>query len=471
MTIDSTRNALSAFAARTSVQFKIAHGHASFRLICFAATAALVLAINSASLVAYGYFFAVWSFFIYVFDRPQFRDFVQAFLVNGLLAAIYVLIQSHFYPEYYGCTSVNAFQTDDSYFFSLVADDLPLNLETRAGYFMYEYPFTNFIRFIIPFSIRHPLDVLFFMSGVAGLICVYTQQLTVQFTGSRDAGYSAYLLCQFCPLFLMNGGAVFVRDTCAAALFIASLCFIVRARIVSLACCLALQFYLRPGTAIISLPLYVILFLPDIAKLSKSIKSRTRVMPLILMVVAISIAYYIYQEELWQHLEMNQVNVNELQREGIDELFEQVGRGAFMWVLSQPLEFRLPLSMAYMYLQPFLAFSNINSPFGFDTRLLLNNVAYPVWFAFVNAWVFASLFVKGPSRPAVRATAAAFLMGCFLIGVFSLESRHKVMIQPLFYVMAATGLHLAPEKAKSIGYGCSALWLVAEVAYAIATWR
>ena len=118
-----------------------------------------------------------------------------------------------------------------------------------------------------------------------------------------------------------------------------------------------------------------------------------------------------------------------------------------------------------MYLSPFLSLRGLVTSFGFDARLFLSNVVYPLWAFPVHAWVFASLFGQAKYRSAIRATLLAFFVGCFLVGVFSLQSRHKVLIQPLFYVLAACGLQFGSQTSRNTGYGLSALWLIVQIAY------
>ena len=147
---------------------------------------------------------------MFAFDRAKWVDFVSAYLVNALLTALYVVIQVHFYPESYGATSPLGAQTDDSFFFSLVADSIPPGMETRPNYDQYTYGFTTLVRYVTPFSVVHPVDVIFFLSVIAGLICVYTKQLAYLMTSNARAAQLAYFLALFCPMMLMNGGAVFV---------------------------------------------------------------------------------------------------------------------------------------------------------------------------------------------------------------------------------------------------------------------
>jgi len=427
----------------------------------------IVTYLNPSSLLGYWYFLAIGLLFFSLFDRSELKDFAQAYLINGFLTALYVLAQVHFYPESVGCTSPLGLQTDDSYFFSLVADDIPPDLETREGYFLYTSGFSDLVRFITPFRVTHPLDVLFFLSIVAGLICVYTQQYALQLTGDKKVARTAYILCQFCPLMLMNGGAVFVRDTFVGGLLILSLCCINRRRFFAFVCCTLLQFVLRPGTALIILPLYSLIHVGDVFTGLKSQEARVRFAFTALILAGTVAAVFLWREQLEDLLETQGIRLSEFRREGLDDVLMGSGRGTFMWVQEQSLLVRILLATAYMYLVPFLALTGLVTQYGFDSRFLLMNIVYPLWVIPIHAWVIASLFTKQKSSADLRWMALAFLVGCFLIGAFSLQSRHKVIIQPLLYVLAAAGCHLAPREARRAGYVFSALWFAFQSGYAI----
>jgi hypothetical protein len=436
-------------------------------LVCVVLACGLTLYVNPHSLTGYWYYLAGWLLFITLFDRHETRDFVSAYLVNAVLTAAYVLAQVHFYPASYGCTSPFGAQTDDSFFFSLVADEIPPGMETRDGYFLYTYGFSSVVRMATPFRVLHPLDVLFFLSGVAGLVSVYSQQLAVQLTSSRRAGRLAYLLALFCPMMLMNGGAVFVRDTFVAGLLVLSFCCLHRRRYFAFSVCVALQFVLRPGTGLMIMVLYALMFVEN---LRTFFRTKTRRVSLCVAVLLLGIAArdagYLNPAWLTEQLEQNGVVLNEFRREGQAEIIASgYGKGAFTAIQKQNLPLRITLSTVYMYLAPFFSLNRLQTPDGFDSRILLMNVIYPFWVLPVHAWIFAALFASKGVRLILGKWMLMFVVACFLIGVFSLQSRHRVIIQPLFYVLAAIGAHFGPPRAKLIGFGLAGLWITGQLVY------
>lgn len=428
----------------------------------------LIWHVNAHSLIGFGYYFAVWLAFMVLFDRRQVKDFVCAYLVTAVFAVLYVLVQVHYYPESYGCTSPLGAQTDDSFFFSLVADSIPPGMETREGYYLYRYGFSSLVRWITPFRVTHPLDVLFFLSGVSGLVCVYAKQLAILLTSNRQAGRTAYVLCLFCPMMLMNGGVVFVRDTMVAGLLLLSFCCIFRRRYLAFGVCVIMQFILRPGTAVMILAVYAFIFAENLGPLLRTRQSRLRVgfAVAVLGVAGVGVLYS-QQEQLMQLFKDNGVVVTELRREGQDEILAAgFGKGTFTMIQQQALPLRLLLSTIYMYLAPFLNPNGMVTPGAFDTRILLMNVVYPIWAFPIHAWAIAALFSKAAGmRKTFWRWLLMILMACFFIGVFSLQIRHRVIIQPLFYVLAAAGFHLGSATGKVIGFCLAGLWIAFQLAY------
>lgn len=441
---------------------------AALWLGCVVIATGFIWRVNAHSLIGYWYYFAVWLTFTALFDWREVKDFVTAYFITAVFTALYVMVQVHYYPESYGCTSPLGAQTDDSFFFSLVADSIPPGMDTRDGYYLYSYGFSSLVRGVTPFSVTHPLDVLFFLSGVAGMVCVYARQLTILLTSNRHAGRTAYVLALFCPMMLMNGGAVFVRDTMVAGLLLLSFCCLFRRRYLAFGMCVVMQFILRPGTAVMILAIYGFMFAENLGVLLRTKKNRLRVGLAVAILGGVGAGVlYSQQEQLMRLFEDNGVVVTELRREGqSDILAAGFGKGAFTAIQQQVLPLRLLLSTAYMYLAPFFNPNGMVTSDAFDTRILLMNVVYPLWALPIHAWAVAALFPKDPwMRKALRKWLLMILVACFFIGVFSLQIRHRVIIQPLFYALAAAGLHLGSKEGKVIGFCLAGLWIVFQLAY------
>jgi hypothetical protein len=438
-------------------------------LVCALLTCGVTSLFHAHGVLGYCYYLLIWSAFMFVFDREQLGGFLYAYSINGLFTVAFVAIQIYNYPESYGTTSPFGSQSDDSYFFSLIADAIPAGMETRDGYYLYSSGFSDLIRILTPFRVTHPLDVVYFLSGVAGLLAVYTKQLANQLTGNKKVGRSAYVITVICPLFLMSGGAILLRDTLVGALFILSLCCINRRRYLTFIACNTIQLWLRPGTAFILIALYGVFYMRDIVSALTNNKHRPHAIAVAVLAAILVIGMFIYRHAVVELLEANTVVLHKFSREGmVNDYLTGGGRGTFVWIQLQPTPIRLVLASLYMLLTPFFTIQPTGTG-AFDFRIFLMGVIYPIFAFFIHAWALTAVVVKYRSSETARLLLTTFLAGCLLIGVYSLESRHKAVIQPIYYIIAAMGLRLAPPATRIVGYSVSAAWLVIQLAYYIKT--
>src|SRR6185437_2797606 len=136
-----------------------------------AAAAAAIIAIvivNPHSVLNFVYYFIIWSAYIFAFHRDELPLFVKAFIVNSVFIGIFFIVQTSVYPTSFGTTSqLSPLWTDDSFFFSLAADSVPPGMEVRDYYFLYTEIYPSVIRAVTLLPINHPMDAIFFQSGIA----------------------------------------------------------------------------------------------------------------------------------------------------------------------------------------------------------------------------------------------------------------------------------------------------------------
>ncbi len=434
---------------------------------CAALTCSIVGYLHPTSILGYAYFLLLWTLFITLFDRHELPLFFPAYFVNALLTSLYFAVQIYNYPETHGTTSPHGYQTDDSYFFSLIADEIPAGLQTRDLFYRYQEGFSTFIRFLTPFRVVHPLDVIFFTSGVAGMLCVYTHQYARLITSDPRVARTAYLLCLLCPFLLMNGGAVLVRDTFIAGLVMLSLCCIYRRLYLGFLACIVLHLYLRPATGLLILPVLAALHISEIAHAFRDSDARKRLLFLLFFLVLFSsAAYAFFIEDIRILLQEKTVDLTQMTRSVTVNDPSPSGRGAFLWVQQLPGLQRLLLATIYMFLTPFLTWT-VQPTEGFDLRILLVSVIYPLYIFWVHAVALAGLISKHPHLQKAWVIFGSFLVGCFLIGVYSTQSRHKTIIQPLYYVLAGIGWHWADPVARKVGAILSVVWLLVQIFYSL----
>jgi hypothetical protein len=444
------------------LEFKNNNKTTIFAIIIFAVTALLTILTSQNSIIGYLYFLFVWTIFILLFDKKEAVDFIIAFLCNGIFTIIYVSLESFIYPESYGTTSPLGSWTDDSHFFSLCADTIPKGLIVRDEYYLYTQFYSDLIVFITPFKIRYPLDIIYFQSGIAAIISTYVKQWTIQWFSDEKLGKMVYYLCIFSPFLMMHGGVILIRDTFVAALFILSLCCINRKRYMFAIIAVVIQFPLRVGTAFILLPLYFIIYYNDI----KHFFSK-HLLFVVVPIIVILIAVY-KQDLIIEYFDIESL----LMSKGVSiagrELFEDLiatpeMNKIFLFIQEQQFIIKSFLSGAYIFFYPFLSFKGIMNSQGIDIRTFLLGLVYPIYLFWLNAWFFSALFSEHSIMKQLRPLLITIIIGFILIGIFSMQSRHKTVLLPLYYIVVAVGYTYSSKKSKDLGFLISAIWIFVQL--------
>lgn len=418
-----------------------------------------VLLVHPQSLVHFVYFFFLWNAYVLCLHREDTENFAFAFLVNSAFIAVFVLVQSNVYPDSYGTTSPESFAwTDDSYFFALTADELPPDLFLRENWYLYTHQFTSLIRTLLPLPIEHPLDVLFFQSGTAALLATFSRRLVLQLSVDRKLADTVYVFTLICPFLMMNGGVILIRDTLSAALFVYALTCINSKRMVLAGLVTALQFSLRPGTALILLPAYAIIYWRELYSFAKRF-------PLTLSMIAagfVAVAVQVAPAALDYLMAYGLSNVSLLGREVFEDLsLDPSLNGWFLAIQEFPFPIRIVLNAAYIFLYPFLSLRLVLADSSFDLRNVTMSLVVPIYAFWLNAWFFAGALTGTRVIDRQRVIVVAVAAILVLLGIYSLQTRHKVIIYPLYYIVVAIGFRSAPPLARRIGYvGSGGLLLI-----------
>lgn len=408
-----------------------------------------VFVVHPYSMVMYVYYMMLWGAFMYVLHRREAKDFLFAYVVNSAFIVAFYLIQTHVYPESYGTTSPLGAWTDDSYFFSLVADSVPPGIELRQNYHYYTEVFSSVVKFLTVLPINHPMDVVFFQSGVAALLATFTKRFMWQMSGDERLANTVFIFCIVCPFLLMNGGAIFVRDTFVAALFIYVLSCLVSRRFILAGAALILELALRPGTGLILLPAIVIIYLSSDRILSRrNLLVVAACVPLLLVTLSQVGLVTQYFPAYASYVE----NMNLTGRVLYDDLANSDGNAIFRYFQELPFLLKFLLNGAYIFVYPFLDPREAFSTLYFDARAVTMGLIVPVYAYFLNAWFIAGTLTKVRAMKRQKQVVLAVLVTILLIGTYSLQTRHKTIIYPLYYLVVAVGFAYARPTERRIGY-------------------
>jgi hypothetical protein len=452
--------ALAGMSGETSV---LARHRLTIALASAVITIGGILAVNPSSIDNFVWYFLFWNVAFVFLNREDSAEFALAFLVNSAFIALYVGVQSFGFPDSYGTTAYQSVTwTDDSYFFSLTADHVPPDLLTRPYYWQYSHAFATLIKSVSPLEILHPLDVLFFQSGTAALLATSTRRLTLQLSGNPKLANLVFLFLVVCPFLMMNGGVILIRDTLAAALLAYSLYAINSRHYARAVLAIGLQLVLRPGTGLLLLPAYGVLYFDEV-------RAIVRRYPLLVAggaVGAVLLAMQLGPLVIEQfESSYGEVKIGFLGRELIADLTADPDANAiFLTIQEFPFGIRVFLNAAYIFLYPFLTLRTLGDTESLDLRNIAMSVVVPIYSFWLNAWFVAGVLSPIRILDRQRQIVGAIVMTLVLVGTYSLQTRHKTIIYPLYYMIVAAGFSAATPFARRCGYIFSGLLLLVQIA-------
>ena len=100
----------------------------------------------------------------------------------------------------------------------------------------------------------------------------------------------------------------------------------------------------------------------------------------------------------------------------------------------------------------------------FDLRSFLLNIVAPIYSLWLNAWFFAGALRGKPVIDRQRAITVAMVVILMLVGTYSLQTRHKTIIYPLYYLLIAVGFAKATQNSRRLGYALAGLLFFVQVA-------
>jgi hypothetical protein len=430
-----------------------------------------IAAVHPHSFLNFLNFAVVWHTFILVFHRRELSRFSLAFAVNSVWIVCFYLVQTTVYPTSFGTTSPYGSWTDDSYFFALAADSIPAGLQVRENFQFYTAPFSGLINLLSLARIDHPMDAIFFQSGTAALLATFLGRFAKQLSGDDKLARNAYGFALVCPFLMMNGGVILIRDTLAAALLIYSLSCLFSRRYMLAGAAVALHFVIRPGTALILTPIYVVVFFGDLLAWTRRHLTRVLVTGSVL-----SVGLALILVPLAQPLARAAVRIFGGTVDGgavgllgrdlyMDLIVNASGTNRiFLAIQSQVFPVRLVLNALYMFLYPFLSFRAAFETAYFDLRSVTMSLAFPIYAFWLNAWFIAGITTRKKVISHQSQIIAATLTGYALIGTYSLQTRHTTILFPLFYLLVAMGFTSSPKSIRQFGYLCSGLLMMFQVA-------
>lgn len=371
---------------------------------------------------------------------------------------IIVLYFAHYLtlPEYYGFSGGLGVGTDDSHFYTLVADRLPSDFPVRLDYWLRDAPYAVFLRAINPFPVAHPLDVLFFNAIPATFIPIFTKRLTLEITGQPRVARLAFILTALGPILMMNG-LILIRDGWTAALFTGTILFFVQHRHVPTFLAATLLFFLRIASG---LQLLLALFCFATLAYGSRVSTSKRIISFVVIALGATAVLSIAYPYILQYVTEERFFENPFFRSSFVEEFLTIQQGrnlAIVAISQQSALIRAPLSFAYFLANPFFVPQTIwNQGFIVPRAVLASGFALAFLVFFIKNFVQGVIEAVKRGNLGIKIVTLVFCVLLLLVAQVSLQARHKTMIMPLMYILVAYGYHHGSQGARQIGAICAA---------------
>lgn len=406
----------------------------------------LLFIANSASILTGIYMLSIGCAFSYVIFRSLY-GFIAAFSLNVIVAMLFYLVNLHFFPQFDGFTvSSGGFGGDDyRYFMSAKYMDLQDNFQYSVliHYILSPIKFFREIH-LVDALLVNVLGLAFIPLFVSGVLYAISQWERAAFVG--------FLFASFTP-FIWSNGAYLLRDGLTATLFSAVFYFYIKNKYIFLFLSLSFLSYLRLGSALVCVGLFLFGF---VGKRYLLPRSNARMGKDIMLLLGLGTLAIVFSSQIAFYLISKGIGAEFLFRESMLYYtlnYQQGAESSILIRVSQyPAFIRVPLATIVFYLSPVFQYSRMFFEGGFSMRGFLMNM-YAVYTIFTSIF-FARAAVTALTRKHVGMLALiiGYIVALMVLSQFSLQVRHKTMVMPLYYIICSYGFLYASASSKLWGW-------------------
>ena len=401
-------------------------------------------------------FIGYLGFTVLVYHLLVGRDTLEAAGLYAFYALLVILIYSVQYveaPAYFGFSGPEgSFGTDDTYYFSQIAERVPSSMDVREYYYADIHEYSNFLRTVKLYDVYHLMDIIWVNVLGAALLPVFTRELAFEVTGDERVGKVAFALALICPFTLANS-LILIRDGWTATLFAGALLFFLRKQYVRMALLGGLLLYIRLASGlqlIFALGIFSYLFY------YRADRRWKRFLIAVSILASGILAAYGAFEAI--KMVIPSISIGNLFsiffRSDFLSFFQQHRPGSFLLTIyQQPPAIRIPGSFIFFILFPFVSVEEVTYGDVFVIRGLMLNLYAILFIVYFKYFIGALINLISSKRDIVEMwlIAIAFFSLIFIVSQMSMQIRHKVMLMPLFYVLVGYGYYYSPTLGRQLG--------------------
>jgi hypothetical protein len=416
----------------------------AFALILAVLTAemAFVASINLESALAFVGYLGATAVVYRMLVGELHLEAIGLYAFYAFLTLVVYKVQFAEAPMYLGFSGGKLFGTDDTHFFSLLAERVPYDIPLRPYYAEYDHPYTTFLDFISLYDVYHLMDIIWANLIPLVLLPVLTRALAFSLTGNENVARGAFLLMVICPFTLANS-LILIRDGWTAMLFVGAIYFFYELKVGRMAVLTSLLFYLRVASGIQLVMVLGIVSLVFYFRAERTWVRRSILGGLVLTGTAVAYGSF-YLLTIVTPIQTFTGVFDLLFREEFLGFFRKHTPDAFILQLYElPTYIRLPASFSFFLVMPILPVGELFWEDVFVIRgamLCIYSLVFVFVFRYLVAGMYESL-LSGRGRWPVILSVVSFLVLILALSQISMQLRHKVMVMPLQYIIAAYGYY------------------------------
>ena len=417
--------------------------------------------INSNGCISYLWTLLLFLITNFLLDKNYRTRNFYAFHFFLFLAIIMYFGNLHHDPTQLGLTGGVGI-TDDTAYFAAASDTHYSNI-TISGHATRDSFWIQLIRFLYPFKIIDPINIIILnvFMGLSFLPYLTAKISEELFHDKKIASY-AFLLITFCP-FCWQGGLIIMRDVPTLILILTAFYNFLKKRYLLVAGAVTLLILIKMGFIvflIIPVACYIISRTGKGLTLSKVL--------LTLLIVIGTVAFYLFIIPNLSAITGGKMTDDDIFRSNFLGFLQRSNEESLLVkIYGYPIIVRIPLLILAFLTIPMLKFSfGYTAGIGFIPRYVLMVGIYPIYIMIFSRYIFNTVAFKYKERN-VKMMMTIVVLIALALGMVSLQVRHKVVLMPFLYMLAAYGMVKCPKIAMGRLY--QIIFIIANLVYATIT--
>ncbi len=427
-------------------------------ILLIGVTLIILLYYGIENIVSYIYTLSIFSIINLLFPkRLRYFNFI-AFEIYLFIAIIIFTLQYFALPAYMGLSGPEGgIGTDDIRYYEKITD-VPLKVSSTTGW-IESFSFSDFLRFIYPFKIVSPLNIVI-LNILGTVFCPALTYLLAQFLyDNSKVSKKAAILVLICPSIWSNG-LIIMRDIWTVSLTLTIFILILNKKYFAALFPFILLAYLRFGSVF-----FLILGVVIIAKFTVFNKSRFRQiifwlsLCLIIAIIISGISYIV-------DLTGGKFEPTFFRESFVNQLIRDDENGIITRIAQLPAVIRTPLLFLFFFFAPFLKFKAYTLGI-FNIRTILDTFLTPIWLILVWEYIFKSIYIAYKNISNIKIIVWISIVMALALSIISLQVRHKVVMMPFLAILAAIGMNGKKTKYDQIFYLFAIIISIIEILFAL----